>query len=355
MRNNTDYINKQRSNDNTAPFITIAIPSYNYSSYLKRAFEMIKQQEFQDFEILYCDDCSDDDSVEVIKEIITENPDMQIRMIENPENLGILKTKTRLMYESTGKYIMFCDADDYMSEDCLKKLSNVAVKTNADRIVSEVYDIRVLKNGKTKILQKQNIPKITSKWLWNLNHGCLYKREVFISNNIMLDFVPDDVCLTLYFSRHSKKTAWIRRPLYYWCVHDDSAGRKAQPRDKQKLLSEFQNAVIKIDQFYNNMDYDTSQQLELLIIKLYYLNIFHSLRTFSLNEKLETYYELKRILKQYHKNYLENVYIRHPSKMPLRNYAKYIIIACAIVEKVHFMKAFLAGYHLLNNFVYFDQ
>lgn len=51
----------------TEPFLTIGIASYNYSRYLYSAFEAIKKQAFSDYEILYCDDGSTDDSVEVIK------------------------------------------------------------------------------------------------------------------------------------------------------------------------------------------------------------------------------------------------------------------------------------------------
>ena len=163
------------------PFISIAIASYNYSGYLRRAIEMIRKSDFQDFEIVYCDDCSTDNSVEVINEIIKENSDLKIRLIKNQTNIGILQTKTRLIYECTGKYVMICDADDYMAEHCLDKLAQIARQTDADRIVSEVFDITD-ENG--KILQKQDIPVVTSKWLWNLNHGCLY----YIHHNFVLKY-----------------------------------------------------------------------------------------------------------------------------------------------------------------------
>ena len=56
--------------ENREPFITIGIASYNYANYLPEAFEAIRNQKFRDFEILYCDDGSTDESVEVIKGFI---------------------------------------------------------------------------------------------------------------------------------------------------------------------------------------------------------------------------------------------------------------------------------------------
>jgi len=68
--------------ENREPFITIGIASYNYANYLTEAFEAIRNQKFRDFEILYCDDGSTDESVEIIKGFIRDNPDLQIRLVE---------------------------------------------------------------------------------------------------------------------------------------------------------------------------------------------------------------------------------------------------------------------------------
>lgn len=338
------------------PFISIAIASYNYSRYLRRAVEMIKKSYFRDFEIVYCDDCSTDNSVEVINEIINENADIKIRLIKNQTNLGILKTKTRLIYECTGKYIMICDADDYMAEHCLDRLAVVAKKTNADRIVSEVYDIEVREDGERKVIQKQDIPQNTSKWLWNLNHGCLYKREIFLNNHIELDFIPDDVCLTVYFSRFSKSVAWIRKPLYYWCVHEDSAGRKKDIKEQfNRLVNDFALAVDKIDSVAEKYTDINKEDLELLIVKLYYLQIYHGLKKYSLKDKYKAYEKLKVLMDNRKTGYLENYYIKHSGKMPLRKYAKIIVLFSSVMERFHLMKAGLLGYHLLSKVFYFDQ
>ncbi|MBR4342547.1 MAG: glycosyltransferase [Lachnospiraceae bacterium] len=343
------------NNTTKNPLISIAIASYNYAKYLKKAITMIKKSEFRDFEIVYCDDCSTDDSVLVIREIIEENNDLSIRLIENEKNLGILATKTKLFYECKGKYIMLCDADDYMVEHCLDKLASVAIKTDADRIVSEVYDVVIDKNGKEKILQKQDIPLKTSKWLWNLNHGCLYKREIFVKNHIKLDFIPDDVCLTTYFSIYSKSVAWVRKPLYCWCVHEDSAGRKKEKINNYRLVNDFDLAVTKIDFISKKCTDIHKEELELLLIKLYYLQIFQGLKKCSLKDKYTVYSELKYLMDNRRSKYLENIYIKNPKKMPLRKYAKIIVLLSASLEKLHLMKAGLLGYHLLSKVIYFDQ
>jgi len=337
---------------NNIPFISILIASYNYAEHLKKAIAMIRKSDFKDFEIVYCDDCSSDNSVEIIREIINENKDLQIRLIQNKSNMGILKTKTKLINECSGKYFMICDADDYIAEHCLDKLAAVAKKTDADRIVSEVYDID--ENG--RIVQKQDIPRITSKWLWNLNHGCLYKRSVFVDNEIILDFIPDDVCLTTYFSQYSKSVAWLRKPLYYWCIHNDSAGRNiAKTQHKDKVIEDFRETLEKIDSVSQKLNSSDIQQVQLLEIKLYYLQIFHALKDYSFSEKKLMYRKLKNIMKSHNGEYLNNYYIKNPGKMPLRKYAKYIILFSAFLEKFHLMEIGLFGYHMVSKVIRFDQ
>ena len=67
------------------PFLTIGIASYNYGKYLLKAFEQIHKQSFRDFELLYCDDGSTDDSVEVIESIIRNHPDMNIQLMKGDD------------------------------------------------------------------------------------------------------------------------------------------------------------------------------------------------------------------------------------------------------------------------------
>ena len=78
------------------PFLTIGIASFNYGKYLTKAFEQIKKQNFNDFELLYCDDGSTDDSIDIIETIIRENPEMNIRLIKG-ENEGLLANRNRII------------------------------------------------------------------------------------------------------------------------------------------------------------------------------------------------------------------------------------------------------------------
>lgn len=335
------------------PFITIGIASYNYAQYLEYSFQAIKVQNFKDFELLYVDDCSTDNSVDVINNIIHHNPDIPIRLIKNSENLGIMSTKNTIIQNARGQYLMLCDSDDWMAPNCLEELAMAAKINNADRVISEVADID--KNG--KIVQVQKIPANPSPWLWNLHHGCLYKREILITNNIRIRYLPDDVYLTTRFNEYAVNTSWIPKVLYYWRIHIDSAGRKAE-NNRENIVCILKNAVRYIDESSIKMEFsdpDIPAILELLVTKIYYLYLYNGTRYFSLKDKLYCYGKMHHIMKSAHPCYLNNRLLRSEQSSQLRHYAYQIIRLSTMLEKLHIMPAALLFYHVVSKVYYFDQ
>ncbi len=97
------------------PIISIIMPVYNSSQYIREAIDSIRQQTFADFELIVVDDGSIDNSVS----IVNSYDDKRIRLLLNEHdfigslNLGVL--------EARGKYIARMDADDVMLADRLQK------------------------------------------------------------------------------------------------------------------------------------------------------------------------------------------------------------------------------------------
>ena len=88
--------------------ISVCMPVYNASRYLRDCIDSILSQSFTDFELLIVDDGSTDDSVEIIRSY----SDSRIRLIENKHDyIGSLNL---LLQEARGKYIARMDADDVM-------------------------------------------------------------------------------------------------------------------------------------------------------------------------------------------------------------------------------------------------
>ena len=227
--------------ENREPFITIGIASYNYAKYLPEAFEAIRNQKFRDFEILYCDDGSTDESVEVIKGFIRENPDMQIRLVE-AENQGLIANKNRILDHARGKYLMICDADDYMADNCLELLCGAAKEQNADCVIGAFQEV----DADNKIIKTHALPKNPCKWIYTLHHGHIYRTDLVRSNGIRCLGVPDDVQYLQTIHFYSKKCVFVHTPVYFWRQHGDSVSKNFSVHKEWSPVSLWEKIVQQV-------------------------------------------------------------------------------------------------------------
>jgi glycosyltransferase involved in cell wall biosynthesis len=101
----------------TNPAISVIMPVYNAGKYVKEAIESISNQTFSDWELIIIDDCSTDNSVEIIQSF----HDKRIIFLKNEINLGVSKTSNRGMRIARGKFLTRMDADDISLPDRFKK------------------------------------------------------------------------------------------------------------------------------------------------------------------------------------------------------------------------------------------
>jgi len=101
--------------------VSIIIPVYNASKYLRRCLDSVLAQTFSDFEVILIDDGSTDDSG-VICDDYTK--DVRFRVIHQ-KNFGVSRARNVGIQESIGKYIVFVDADDYLNPTMLQRMLEV--------------------------------------------------------------------------------------------------------------------------------------------------------------------------------------------------------------------------------------
>ena len=115
----------------TIPKLSVVIPIYNAEKYIKQALTSIQNQDMKDIEIIMVDDCSEDNSINLINELMKTEP--RIRLFQNQENKGTLYTKCRGVSLSKGKYVILLDEDDIFGQrDAFSTLYELAEKDNLD-------------------------------------------------------------------------------------------------------------------------------------------------------------------------------------------------------------------------------
>lgn len=104
------------------PFVTVIVPNYNHALYLRERLDSIYNQTYQNFEVILLDDCSTDNSREILSEYAARYPD-RTRCDFNKENIGHANLQwDKGIRQAKGKYIWIAESDDWCELDFLEKL-----------------------------------------------------------------------------------------------------------------------------------------------------------------------------------------------------------------------------------------
>lgn len=110
--------------------ISVIIPIYNDEKYLEVCCESICAQTYKNLEIIFVDDCSEDNSASIIENKMKQ--DDRIRLIRLNANQSAFVARKRGVERASGDYILFCDADDYVSNELCEELLNIQKRVDVD-------------------------------------------------------------------------------------------------------------------------------------------------------------------------------------------------------------------------------
>lgn len=207
--------------------ISVIVPVYNTGRYLERCLNSIMAQSFQEIEIIIINDCSTDDSLEIIKKYI--NDDKRAILINKEKNEGVSSARNTGIKIATGKYVQYIDGDDWVEKDFLKNMYEFAEKENLDIVVSDYcedyFDGRKkIKRGKKKsekiIFDSKEYLKDffyngDAPAMWNK----LFKTSLYKENSIFCPLgisLGEDLVTTSKLIYFSKKIGYSRKVFYHY-------------------------------------------------------------------------------------------------------------------------------------------
>lgn len=104
------------------PLFTVATITYKSSNWVRQTINSVLASSFTDFEYIVADDCSPDDTWEVVQEF----SDSRIRCWRNEQNIGEYANRNKVLHEARGKYILYIDGDDILYKDALLEYAKFA-------------------------------------------------------------------------------------------------------------------------------------------------------------------------------------------------------------------------------------
>ncbi|WP_242083701.1 glycosyltransferase family 2 protein [Aestuariivivens sediminis] len=118
--------------------VSIITPSFNSGKFISKTIESVLEQTFENWEMIIVDDCSNDNSLKIIKEYCKK--DARIKLIVLDKNGGSGKARNIAIKKSRGRYLAFLDSDDYWASSKLEKQIVFMQKNNCPFTYSQYYE-----------------------------------------------------------------------------------------------------------------------------------------------------------------------------------------------------------------------
>lgn len=206
--------------------ISVIVPIFNCQNYMRRCIDSLLVQTVKDIEILLIDDGSEDDSGTICDEYALT--DSRVRVIHK-SNGGVCSARNAGLDNATGRYIMFCDSDDYVEPTWCEKLL-AAIERNDGFFACCGYN-SVSQSG--KCLKAKVIPEVASEYstmLVELYSGGLlpavwdkiFCLEVITGNRIRFDeeisYAEDFIFVLQYLKTERHNLNVVPEALYNYVV-----------------------------------------------------------------------------------------------------------------------------------------
>lgn len=272
--------------------VSVIIPVYNAAQYLERCLDSVINQTLKDIEIICINDCSTDNSLEILEEYASK--DNRIKIIDFKENKGVAAARNAGINEAQGEYIGFVDPDDYIDSDFYAQLYKKAYETKADIVKGNDINV-VYCDGTKKMLPQNESIKEHKINFWVQFTTAIFKKDFLIKNNI--EFPEEmNVCEDIVFVTKSailtNLIEIVPNANYYYIRRDDSLD--SNQYNSQKIDSVI-NYVRTITNFIKEYDISLNDKQILLGRIVAQLD---QIRKYKIEQNSEEYKILTKLYQQ---------------------------------------------------------
>lgn len=128
-------------NPQNNPLVSVIVPVYNVEQYLDECLNSIRQQTYENLEIIVVEDCSTDNSLNTF---IKHSEDPRVKLIQHEKNSGLSAARNTGIDAAKGDYIMFVDSDDIVQLSLIELCVKYAIVNDADLIT---YNFKAFEDG----------------------------------------------------------------------------------------------------------------------------------------------------------------------------------------------------------------
>lgn len=247
----------------TEPIVSILVPVYGVEQYIERCAVSLFEQTYDNIEYIFVNDATKDNSIRILENVIARYPNRQsaVRIINHPTNKGISAARNTGVANSSGKYLLFVDSDDYIAKEAIEHLTTYAESNHADIVL---FDTSVLTNNGTRIESVEYREKVeyishllqhTAKCAhWNkFYNGNFYCHSgIQACEDVRL---ADDYAVTPRIVHEAQTIAVLHEPLYFYETRNQSS--YVHNLTRAAIESLYRADKVLVDWFRHVPDADT--------------------------------------------------------------------------------------------------
>lgn len=239
--------------------VSVIVPVYNAEEYIGATLDSIINQDFNSYEIIVVDDGSTDQSPEIISEKLTKST-ADYRIIRQ-DNAGVSSARNRGMQEATGEYLVFIDADDYVTGNHLSELYNDQTDFSMVQFIKKENDkLSTPHRFSTESITCDEFIKKELRMEMPFNFWQLmYKASIIKENSIRFNpnlIYGEDIDFALRALLYGDEVAISNEATYYYIQHSQSAIKTSEYR-RFEVIEIFENLA----EFYRSRGRDDLARL----------------------------------------------------------------------------------------------
>ena len=224
--------------------ISVILPVYNPGKEFNACIQSLKRQMLGNIEFIFIDDCSQDESIQTIKDWM--KVDTRVKLIQNPTNIGPGPSRNIGIEKAKGQYLSFIDPDDYICDDFLELLYSVATQDKQEHKIakgscitvslSKELDENTLQNK--RILESLDTPIPLWRTFYYHHFTAIYHRSLFEDPSIRYGTTraSEDVVFSLKVGSITKDIVINNFAKYYYVQRETSLTHQSDDNRIDHLL-----------------------------------------------------------------------------------------------------------------------
>lgn len=242
------------------PLVSVCVTTYNHEPYLAKALDAILAQRCEfGVEIVLGEDCSSDNTLTICKQYAEKYPE-QIKLITSTTNVGWRKNYRRCVEAAEGKYIAFCDGDDYWCDE--NRLAEQVALMEQNSNIGLCYTLAERRDPEGTLVGRFPLSKGHTTLDTLLHDWCvencttLAKRELVVAYyntekpENRPEWLTEDLPMWLFVAAHSE-VAYINRVTAVHCVFPDSVSHSTSLAKRLAFCDSSSNIKLWFDEHYN--------------------------------------------------------------------------------------------------------